>query len=82
MSYAAVLKQTPVGNARSTAPEGHTGYAVYDTVGQKLGTAERVFVNHDGEPAYIRIRTGFFGTRVVLIPVQFVETDEKELVLK
>jgi PRC-barrel domain len=76
MSAAAVRKQTPVGDARSAAPKGHTGYAVYDPGGQKIGTAERVMVNPDGEPAYIRVRTGYFGTRVVLIPVQFVETDE------
>jgi hypothetical protein len=84
MSDAAVRKQTLVGDARSAAPKGHTGYAVYDLVGQKIGTAERVFVNPDGEPAYIRVRMGFFGTRLVLIPVQFVETDEqrKTLVLK
>jgi hypothetical protein len=84
MSDAAVREQTLVGDARSAAPKGHTGYAVYDPVGQKIGTAERVFVNADDEPVYIRVRMGFFGTRVVLIPVQFVETDEerKTLVLK
>jgi len=83
MSDAAVRKQTLAGDARS-APKGPIGYTVYDPVGQKIGTAERVFVNPDGEPAYIRVRMGFFGTRVVLIPVQFVETDEerKTLVLK
>jgi hypothetical protein len=33
---------------------------------------------------YIRVRIGFFGTRCVLISVQFVDTDEerKTLVLK
>jgi hypothetical protein len=76
MSAAAVRKEAPVGDARSAAPKGHTGYAVYDPGGQKIGTAERVFVNPDGERAYIRVRTGYFGTRVVLIPVHFVEADE------
>ena len=38
----------------------------------------------DDEPGYIRIHLGFFGMKSVLIPVQFVETDEKKetLVLK
>ena len=38
----------------------------------------------DDEPGYIMIRLGFFGMKSVLIPVQFVETDEKKktLVLK
>jgi hypothetical protein len=49
MSAAAVRKQTPVGDARSAAPKGHTGYAVYDPGGQKIGTSERVCVNPDGE---------------------------------
>jgi hypothetical protein len=40
--------------------------------------------NQDGEPAYVRVGTGLFGMRAVLIPVQFVETDEtrKTIVLK
>jgi hypothetical protein len=41
-------------------------------------------VKWDDEPGYIRIHLGFFGMKSVLIPVQFVETDEKKktLVLK
>ena len=53
------------------------GYAVYDPVGQKIGRAEEVFVNRDGEPVYIRVRIGFLFTSTVLIPVQFVETDDE-----
>ena len=38
----------------------------------------------DGEPVYIRVRLGFLFTSTVLIPVQFVETDDESqaLVLK
>jgi hypothetical protein len=70
--------------ARSASSKRATGYAVFDPLGQKIGRAEEVFVNRDGEPGYIRIRLGFFGMKSVLIPVQFVETDEKKetLVLK
>ena len=84
MSDTAVHEQTSVGGARAAATNNGAGYSVYDPVGQKLGIAERVFVNPDGEPAYIRVRIGLFGMRVVLIPVQFVETNEKAktLVLK
>ena len=41
-------------------------------------------MNWDGEPGYIRIRLNPFGMKSVLIPVQFVETDDenKALVLK
>lgn len=43
-----------------------------------------MFANSDGEPVYIRVRIGLFGMKPVLIPVQFVETDEvrKTLVMK
>jgi hypothetical protein len=58
MSAAAVRKQTHVGDARSATPKGHTGYAVYDPGGQKIGTAERVFVNPDGESGYERASSG------------------------
>jgi hypothetical protein len=70
--------------ASSATSKWATGYAVFDPLGQKIGRAVEVFVNWDGEPGYIRIRLGFFGMKSVLIPVQFVETDEKKkaLVLK
>jgi len=70
--------------ASSTSSKRATGYAVFDPLGQKIGRAEEVFVNWDGEPGYIRIRLGFLGRKSVLIPVQFVETDEekKSLIVK
>jgi len=67
--------------ASSASSKRATGYAVFDPLGQKIGRAVEVFVNWDGEPGYIRIRLGFFGTRSVLIPVQFVETDEEKRIL-
>ena len=50
-------------------------------VGQKIGSAEEVFVNLEGEPEYIRVRIGLFGMKSVLIPVQFVETEEEQSTL-
>ena len=84
MSDAAVHEQTPAGGARSAASKIGVGYAVYDPLGQKIGSAEEVFVNRDGEPGYVRVRIGLFGMKSVLIPVQFVVTDEvrKTLVTK
>ena len=83
VSDAAVHEQTTAGGARSAASKRDAGYAVYDPVGQKIGVAEEVFANRDGEPAYVRVRTGLFG-KSVLMPVLFVETDEtrKTLILK
>jgi len=81
---AAVDKRPHTSGAGSAAIEWGPGYAVYDPVGQKIGRAEEVFVSRDGEPAYVRVRIGLLFTRAVLIPVQFVETDDesKALVLK
>ena len=75
VSDAAVHEQAPAGGARSAASKRVAGYAVYDPLGQKLGVSEEVFASRDGEPVYVRVRMGLFG-RSVLIPVQFVETDE------
>ena len=84
MPDAAVHEQTYAGGARSAAPKRGAGYAVYDPVGQKIGSAEEVFMNRDDQPQYVRIRIGLFWGRSVLIPVQFVEADEerKTLILK
>jgi hypothetical protein len=54
---------------------------VYDPLGQKIGSAEEVFVNREGGPEYIRVRVGLFGMKSVLIPVQFVDTDEEKRTL-
>ena len=81
MPEAAIHAQTNVGKARAAATNNGSGYSVYDPVGQKIGIVERVFANPDGEPVHVRVRIGFFGMRVVLIPVQVVETDEKRKTL-
>jgi len=72
-------------NTSATAPPKRcAGYTVYDPLGQKIGNAEEVFVNRDGDPEYVRLRVGLFGRKSVLIPVQFAEVDEegRRLVLK
>jgi hypothetical protein len=61
------------------APEEYAGYTVCDPRGQKIGRAERVFVNGRGEPEYIRVKAGLFKT--VLIPVQMVAADEERRAL-
>ena len=84
MPHAALRDRSNGSGARSATPTRCAGYAVYDPLGQKIGNAEELFSNRDGEPQYIRVRIGFFGTKSVLIPVRFVETDEdgKALVLQ
>jgi hypothetical protein len=79
MTYPALDKgSTP---STSATPKRYAGYTVYDPLGQKIGSAEEVFVNLEGAPEYIRVRIGLFGMKSVLIPVQFVETEEKQSTL-
>jgi hypothetical protein len=79
-----VNRRSQAGGVRSAEPKWGAGYAVYDPVGEKIGSAEEVFVNREGDPVYVRVHIGFLFSRTVLIPVQFIKTDEerKTLVLK
>ena len=58
------------------SPERYSGYAVCDPRGRKIGRAEKLFVNGSGEPEYITVKTGLFGLKTVLIPVQTLAADE------
>jgi hypothetical protein len=42
---------------------------------------EKLFVNWNGEPEYIRVRMGFFGFKSVLLPVQNVAVHEQRRIL-
>jgi hypothetical protein len=63
------------------APEDYIGYRLCDPLDQRIGTVERLFVNGDGEPEYIRVRTGVFGSKAILIPVQMVAVDDERRTL-
>jgi hypothetical protein len=55
---------------RFLEPQEWAGYEVHDPLGQKIGWAEEILVNANGESEYIRVKTGFFGPKSVLIPVK------------
>ena len=63
------------------APERCIGDGVYDLLGQKIGSAEKHFVNESHEPEYIRVRMGLFALKSVLIPVGVVAMDEEHQTL-
>jgi len=50
-------------------------------LGQKIRTAEQVFMNRNQVPEYVRVRIGLFGRRSVLIPVQYAEVDDVRQIL-
>ena len=59
----------------------YVGYTVCDPRGQKIGRAEKIFLNGSCEPEYISVKMGFFGFKTVLIPVQTATVDEKRRAL-
>ena len=81
MSDAALDNRPRSSSERSSASKRGSGYAVYDPLGQKIGSAEEVFVNRNREPEYVRVRIGLFGRKSVLIPVQFAEVDDERQTL-
>jgi PRC-barrel domain len=81
MTYRALDNRSTASRSATAQPKRYAGYTVYDPLGQKIGSAEEVFVNREGGPEYIRVRIGFFGMKSVLIPVQFVKTDEQQRTL-
>ncbi len=62
---------------RLDAAGGCVGYGVYDPLGQRIGKAENIFVNGNGEPEYIKVKMGLFGLKSVLIPVESVAIDQE-----
>jgi hypothetical protein len=78
-SYTAVNREEPSGSSWTLGD--YAGYTVCDPRGQKIGRAERLFLNGDGEPEYIRVKMGLFGFKTVLVPVQVVAADEERRAL-
>ncbi|MDQ3999679.1 MAG: PRC-barrel domain-containing protein [Actinomycetota bacterium] len=66
---------------RFEAPEEYVGYRVYDPEGQKIGNVKELYANAGGEPEYVRVKTGLFGSRGVLIPIGFVAVDDERRTL-
>ncbi len=75
-----VVSRGELGGSTGTL-EDYAGYAVCDPRGQKIGRAERIFLNGGGDPEYIRVKMGLFGIKTVLIPVQTVAADEERRAL-
>lgn len=58
-------------------PEKYVGYGVHDPLGEKIGHVEKLFVNSEDEPEYVRVKLGFLRLRSVLIPVESALADEE-----
>lgn len=62
-------------------PENYTGYTLHDPVGGRVGAVQKLFVNDDGTPEYVRVKLGFFGSKKLLLPVESVEVNEQKRTL-
>jgi hypothetical protein len=62
---------------RFETPKQCAGYRVRDPLGRKIGRLKRLYLNESGGPEYAEIKTGLFGPRTILIPVQTVTVDDE-----
>ncbi len=67
---------------RFLGPQEWAGYEVHDPLGQKIGRAEEIFMNANDEPEYIRVTTGYFRPKSVLIPVKLAAADAERRVIE
>jgi hypothetical protein len=78
LSYAEVDSRS---SKTFTRQEEYTDFWLCDPQEKRIGTVEELFVNVSGEPEYIRVSTGFFGFRSILLPVQDITVDEQRRIL-
>jgi uncharacterized protein (TIGR02271 family) len=58
------------------------GAPVYDSAGDKIGKVDEVFYDTEtGQPEWIGLGTGFFGTKRVLVPVTGATTSDDGVVV-
>ena len=66
---------------RFLGPDDYEGYEVQDPLGQRVGRAEKLFVNGDGYPKHIRVRLGFFGKSVLIPAVEIKANHERRTIV-
>jgi hypothetical protein len=67
---------------RFLEPQEWAGYEVHDPLGHKIGRAEEILVNANDEPEYIRVTTGFFPLKSILIPLKLAAADPERRVIE
>jgi sporulation protein YlmC with PRC-barrel domain len=58
--------------------EKYEGYKVYDNAGERIGKVDDLFVDDENREEYIGVKTGFFGLKSTLIPMDIVRVNERE----
>jgi uncharacterized protein (TIGR02271 family) len=56
--------------------ERFSGYEVHDSAGGKVGEVDEIFVDENGRPEYVGVKTSPSGVGIPLIPLEAVRVDE------
>jgi len=56
---------------------GYIGYDVVDRNGNNIGTLDCLWADHNGEPAFIGVRTGWFLGKTHVVPTESVDVSEQ-----
>jgi uncharacterized protein (TIGR02271 family) len=59
-----------------TLEERFSGYQVHDDAGGRVGEVDEIFVDEDGRPEYVGVKTSRSGVGSSLIPLEAVRVDE------
>ena len=58
------------------------GHPVYDISHSKVGTADHVYLDrYTGEPAWLTVPTGMFGSKETFVPMESVELSGDEVLV-
>ena len=57
--------------------ERYLGYDVVDRNGNEIGTLECLWADHEGQPAFVGVRTGWFLGKTHVVPAESVEVSER-----
>ena len=57
--------------------ERFSGYEVHDNAGGKVGEVDEIFVDEDGRPEYVGVKTSSSGVASSLILLEAVRVDER-----
>jgi hypothetical protein len=57
------------------------GYQILDPEDREIGRVHKLLVDANGEPKYVKVKTGPFGLKSALTPVRLVTVDTERRIL-
>ena len=80
MSYLAVDRQQESREWFETV-RACAGYQILDPEGREIGRVHKLLVDSNGEPKYVKVKSGRFDLKSALIPVRLVAVDTERHIL-